>query len=342
MFNTGIIGFGYWGPILTRYFHQHPGFVLKRIADNNSERLKVASESYPTVDITADVKANTQGDDIDLVIVATPLNTHYELALDAITNSKHVWLEKPMTMNSSQGEHLCQLADKNGKIVLVDFPILFTHAAETIKSFIQTGKAGTLSFYNAQRINTGPYRCDASVTWDLASHDLAMMLYLLGAKVKSVSTTGQKDANGNLLEIGSITVQLDDIIANIYVNRQAPLKIRKTMIGGDEAMILWNELDQLEPVKIYNHDIGSKEGNCSYQCRHRAGAVFSPMVQEGETLLKEVEYFFQCLENKCQPVNNAQFGLQVVRLLEATEESLARNAALVEVKECKLNSFPII
>ena len=173
-------------------------------------------------------------------------------------------------------------------------------------------------------------------------NDLAMMLYLLGAKVKSVSTTGQKDANGNLLEIGSITVQLDDIIANIYVNRQAPLKIRKTMIGGDEAMILWNELDQLEPVKIYNHDIGSKEGNCSYQCRHRAGAVFSPMVQEGETLLKEVEYFFQCLENKCQPVNNAQFGLQVVRLLEATEESLARNAALVEVKECKLNSFPII
>lgn len=333
MIRVGLVGYGYWGPNLARVFSAHPGCRLQRICEPRQERRVLAEQHHVGVDVTADDQV-TGADDIDVVLVATPVHTHFELARRALRHGKHVWVEKPFTATADQARELVDLAASRRLTLVVDHTFLFTSAVREIKKRITARELGDLYYYDSVRINLGLVQQDVNVIWDLAPHDFSIMDYLLGPRARAISALGRGHFGTGLEDVAYVTVVYDDdLLAHFHLNWLSPVKLRRTVIGGSEQMLVWDDLEPEEKIKIYDKgaEVTSMEGAYGAKASYRVGDMFSPALVGEEALAAEAEYFVRCLVLGQQPHNDGQAGLRVVQLLEATDRSLAANGALIEL-----------
>jgi predicted dehydrogenase len=301
------------------------------IAETSPVARKRAQRAYPTINVTSDVAEVMSSPQIDAVAVVTPVWTHYALTKGALENGKHVFVEKPFTSNAAQGEELINLARRKNLKIMVDHTFLFTGAVKKIRQLLDEGRLGKLYYYDSTRVNLGLFQHDINVLWDLAVHDLAIMDHLIKASPEAVVATGQTHLNG-YEDVAFMTLYFPEkVIAHINVNWLSPVKIRTTLIGGEKRMLVWNDLEADEKVKVYDKgvDITNREGLYELLVNYRSGDMWAPQLEQVEALREELSYFVDCITTGEEPFNNGCAGLRVVRMLEAASESLRDRGALV-------------
>jgi predicted dehydrogenase len=323
MIRVGIIGYGYWGPVVARNFQSADGCQLAAVCDANPAAQERARRAHPGILVTGDPAEIVQSAHIDAVAVITPVWTHFEFAKAALENGKHVFVEKPFTASSAEASQLIDLAAAKKLQIMVDHTFLFTGAVRKIRQLVDEGILGKLFYYDSSRVNLGLFQHDVNVIWDLAPHDLAIMNYLIDAEPESVSATGQCHLNG-LEDMAYVTVYFSGMLAHISVNWLSPVKVRTTMIGGERKMVVWNDLEADEKIKVYDKGVEITNGQGVYDLlvSYRSGDMWSPKVDQTEALKREAKYFVECIEKNQTPFNDGAAGLRVVRLLEAAALSL--------------------
>jgi len=265
--------------------------------------------------------------EIDAVAIVTPVSYHYELAKKALENGKHVFVEKPFTATSAQAEELVELAERKNLRIMVDHTFLFTGAVRKIKQLVDDGTLGPLYYYDSTRVNLGLFQHDVNVLWDLAPHDLSIMDYLVGLEPDLVVATGSAHVN-SLEDVAHLTVYFpNNVLAHINVNWLSPVKVRTTLVGGQKKMLVWNDLDPAEKVRVYDKgaDVKTELGVHQLLVSYRSGDMWAPKVEELEALQLETRYFLDCIKDGKKPFNDGQAGLRVVRILEAAEQSLKQH-----------------
>lgn len=334
MLRVGLVGYGYWGPNLARNFDSNPSFRLTRIADLSERRRALAAETLRGVETVTDEREVTEAADIDVAVIATPVFTHYDLTRKALLHGKHVWVEKPMTSTSQQAKELIEIAESKALTLLVDHTFLFTGAVQEMKRLVDSQELGELYYYDSVRINLGLFQHDVNVIWDLAPHDLSVMDYLLGPKARAIAATGSGHFNTGLEDVAYVTVYYDDnLIAHFHLNWLSPVKLRRTVVGGSKRMLVWDDLNPEERLKIYNKgmEVTSREGVYRVLATPRIGEMYAPVVPATEALKVQVAYFAQCIEKGERPHNDGMAGLRIVRMLEATDHSLKKGGQPVEL-----------
>lgn len=335
MIRVGLIGYGYWGRNLARNFNAHPGFDLVRIADISDDHCAQAKEMYPHTEVVNN-PGITEDPDLDAIVVSTPVFTHYELARKALLNGKHVWVEKPMTSTSEQAKELIDLADARDLILMVDHTFLFTGPVQSMKTLIDDGELGDLYYYDSVRVNLGIFQHDINVIWDLAPHDFSIMDYLLGPTARSVSAHGRDHFSTGLEDVAYVSVFYENnLMAHFHLNWLSPVKIRRTVVGGSRRMLMWDDLNQEEKLKVYDKgmEVTTREGMYRVLATPRFGVMHAPVVPNTEALKSEVGYFHECIENGERPHNDGVAGLRVVKMLEATDRSLREDGKVIELEE---------
>jgi len=326
MLKLGVIGYGYWGPNIVRNFSSHSDCKVVAVCDKNPAALTRVISRHPGVAVTADIDDIVGSPEIDAVAIVTPVSWHYDLAKKALENGKHVFVEKPFTATSSQAEELIAIAERKNLQIMVDHTFLFTGAVRKIKQLIDEGALGPLYYYDSTRVNLGLFQHDVNVLWDLAPHDLSIMDYLIGMEPELVVATG--GAHLNCLEdVAFLTVYFPkNIIAHINVNWLSPVKVRTTLVGGQRKMLMWNDLDPSEKIRIYDKgaEVRTEQGVHQLLVSYRSGDMWAPRVEELEALQVETRYFLDCVSNGTRPFNDGHAGLRVVKILEAAEQSLKR------------------
>jgi predicted dehydrogenase len=339
MLNIGVVGYGYWGPNVARNFHGTAGAKLVAISDLSEKRLGLAQNHYPFVKGTRDPLELIRSTEVDAVAIVTPVFAHYEMAKAALLAGKHIFIEKPFTSTSAQAKDLIDLAAAKNLKIMVDHTFLFTGAVRKIKEVIGKGELGNLLFYDSVRVNLGLFQHDVNVIWDLAPHDLSIMAHVIDERPAAISALGSAHFEGRYEDIAYISVQFGgtSFIAHFHVNWLSPVKIRQTLISGDKQMLVWDDLNPDEKVKIYDRGVdvksanGSKNGIHEILVSYRLGDVHVPKLEVTEALKAEVQYFVECVEKGQEPFNNGQSGLQVVRLLEAADESIKNGGKRIEL-----------
>jgi predicted dehydrogenase len=325
MIRLGIIGYGYWGPRIARNFHGLEGCELSVICDKSPDLLRRAQQAHPTASVTCDAQEVLCSPHIDAVAVITPVWTHYELAKTALLNGKHVFVEKPFTSTAAQAEELIDIAARKHLQIMVDHTFLFTGAVRKIRQLIDDGTLGKLYYYDSTRVNLGLFQHDVNVIWDLAPHDFSIMDYLIEAKPEYLVATGQKHLNCHP-DVAYITVYFSgNMIAHFNVNWLSPVKVRTTLLGGEKKMVVWNDLEADEKIKIYDKgvEIKSNQGIYDLLVSYRSGDMWAPKVEQTEALAAESRHFIDCITDNKVPFNDGFAGLRVVKLLEAADRSLA-------------------
>jgi len=331
MIRLGVIGYGYWGPNVVRNFVAHHDCKVVTVCDKSSTALARAMATYHGIGVTTDPEAVLLSVDIDAVAIVTPVSYHYELARKALENGKHVFVEKPFTATSAQAEELIELAERQGLQIMVDHTFLFTGAVRKIKQMIDAGDLGQIYYYDSTRVNLGLFQHDVNVLWDLAPHDLAIMDYLLGLEPELIVATGGAHVH-SLENIAYLTVYFpDNVLAHINVNWLSPVKVRTTFVGGQKKMLVWNDLDPAEKLRVYDKgaELRTEQGVHQALVSYRTGDMFAPKLEEIEALRVETRYFLDCIQNGTKPFNDGHAGLRVVRILEAAEQSLSQHREIV-------------
>jgi predicted dehydrogenase len=327
----GVVGYGYWGPNVVRNLQGIAGADLTAVCDRSSDARKKVHKNHPQLYVTADAMELITSPDIDAVAIVTPVWTHYELAKAALEHGKHVFVEKPFTTNVRQAEELIELADRNNLKIMVDHTFLFTGAVKKIKQLVQEGALGKLYYYDSTRVNLGLFQHDINVVWDLAPHDLSILDYVIESSPEALVATGQKHLNGHE-DVAFITLYFpDSVIAHVNVNWLSPVKVRTTLIGGEKRMLVWNDLEADEKIKIYDRGVNmnSREGVYELLVSYRSGDMWSPHLEQSEALRLELSYFIKCISEGTNPTNDGAAGLRIVKMLEASTKSLRRRGALV-------------
>src|SRR6202453_2267397 len=331
--NFGVIGYGYWGPNVVRNLTSLEDSQVLAIAEMSPAARERAQKAYPGIKVTPDASEVLSSTEIDAVAVVTPVWTHYELAKAALENGKHVFVEKPFTSNTEQAEKLINLAQRKNLKIMVDHTFLFTGAVKKIWQLLDEGTLGKLYYYDATRVNLGLFQHDINVLWDLAPHDLSIMDYLIKTGPEAIVATGQKHLNGHE-DVAYMTLYFPEkVIAHINVNWLSPVKVRTTLMGGEKRMLVWNDLEADEKVKVYDKGvkITSREGVYELLVSYRSGDMWSPQLEQVEALRHELNYFVECITTGQEPFNNGHAGLRVVRMLEAASQSLNKKGALVRL-----------
>lgn len=331
MIRFGVIGFGYWGPNIVRNLQSVEGASVVAVCDSNATAQRRVKQAYPHVHVTADSNEILTSPDIDAIAVITPVWTHFELAKKALLNGKHVFVEKPFTSTSQQALELIELAERKNLQIMVDHTFLFTGSVKKIHQLMNDGTLGKLYYYDSTRVNLGLFQHDVNVLWDLAPHDLSIMDYLIGERPEAVVATGESHLNG-LPDVAYMTVYFpDNVIAHISVNWLSPVKLRTTLIGGERKMLVWNDLEADEKIKVYDRGVqmNSREGVYNLLVSYRSGDMWAPKIETTEALKAELTYFVACIQSGETPFNNGMAGLRVVRMLEAAEESLKQKGEAV-------------
>ena len=329
----GVVGYGYWGPNVVRNLDQLEGSAVVAVCDKSPTARKRIQKSYPHVKViseTADLMSST---DVDAIAIVTPVWTHYELTKAALENGKHVFVEKPFTSDSAQAEELINLAAGKNLKIMVDHTFLFTGAVKKIGQLLDEGTLGKIYYYDSTRVNLGLFQHDVNVIWDLAPHDLSIIDHLIKETPEAVSATGQTHLNG-YEDVAFITVYFPNkIIAHINVNWLSPVKVRTTLIGGEKKMLVWNDLEADEKIKVYDKgvNITSREGLYNLLVNYRSGDMWAPQVEQVEALKHELAYFVDCISGNHTPFNDGAAGLRVVKLLEAANQSVRKRGALIYV-----------
>jgi len=329
--NFGVIGYGYWGPNVVRNLASLEESQVLAIAEMNPNAQRRAQKAYPDVYVTSDAAEVIAAPKIDAVAVITPVWTHYELAKAALQNGKHVFVEKPFTSNSAQGEELINLAQHKKLTLMVDHTFLFTGAVRKISQLLDEGTLGRLYYYDSTRVNLGLFQHDINVLWDLAPHDLSIVDYLIKAHPEAIVATGQRHLNCHE-DVAYMTLYFPDkIIAHINVNWLSPVKVRTTLLGGEKKMLVWNDLEADEKIRVYDKgvNITSRDGVYELLVSYRSGDMWAPQLEQVEALRQELSYFVECISNGSTPFNDGCAGLRVVQMLEAASKSLGKKGSLV-------------
>jgi predicted dehydrogenase len=327
MLRIGLIGYGYWGPNVARNLAEADGVSFESIADPRPNRRDHAGRRHRGITIAADATAIIERADIDAVVIATPLATHFALARAALLAGKHVLIEKPLAASRRDAEELTALADRQSLTLMVDHTFVYTGAVRAMHAMIQRGDLGQLLYLDSVRINLGLFQHDANVIWDLAAHDLAIMDHLIDARPVSVSANGARVAGFSQENIAYITVNFDNgFLCHFHVNWLAPVKIRRMLIGGSQRMLVYDELDPSEKVRVYDKgvdfDVPDERLRQQILVSYRTGDVHSPKIDRGEALSYVVAEFVEAIGSKRQPLTDGRAGVRVVTLLEAADRSL--------------------
>jgi len=353
MLKLGVFGYGYSGPNIVRNFSSQPDCRVVTICDKSPKAVAQALSRHPGVRATSDPDEVMRSPEIDAVAIVTPVSTHHELARKALENDKHVFVEKPFTATSAQAEELIELADRKNLQIMVDHTFLFNGAVRKIKELVDGGVLGPLYYYDSTRVNLGLFQHDVNVIWDLAPHDLAIIDYLIGLDPELVVATGGAHLNG-MADMAYITLCFpNNILAHLNVNWLSPVKMRTTLVGGERKMLVWNDLEPSEKVKVYDkgvqiteaHDesrqrlkdlieakvfeVGSGPAIHDLLVSYRSGDMWAPRVDQTEALQLEARYFLDCVASGEKPFNDGRAGLRVVKMLEAADESLKRRREIV-------------
>ena len=335
MLNIGVVGYGYWGPNIVRNFSSIPGAKVVSVCDLESRALTQVAKNYPDMKVTHDSNDILTAPDIDAVAVITPVSTHFEIAKKALLNGKHIFVEKPFTASIDQAEELIELAEQKNLTIMVDHTFLFTGSVRKIKEYIDDDVLGGLYYFDSTRINLGLFQRDVNVIWDLAPHDLSIMNYLVNKRPIAVAATGISHFDNEIENVAYITIYFPgNLIAHFNLSWISPVKIRTTLIGGQKKMIVWNDLAADEKIRVYDRGVEStqhlsKENEQTMRTSYRTGDMWSPRVTETEALKCEAEYFVECVNNNQKPINDGVAGLDVVRILQATERSIKMGGELL-------------
>ena len=331
----GLIGFGYWGPNLARNFNQNPDFELSYICDFSADRLKVATPLYKQTNFIKDPEALFKDTTLEAIAIATPVSTHFDLAKRALESGKDVWLEKPMTEKVEQAEELIELAEKKGRVLHVDHTFVYTGAVRKIRELIDKGELGELIYYDSTRVNLGLFQQDVDVIWDLAPHDISIMDYLMPFKKLAVSATGSKYYGNGIVPKALLTIYMENnIVGHINVSWVSPVKIRQTLIGGTAKMVLYDDNQPSEKIKIYDKGVQlleTKEDLYHLKVQYRVGDMWAPKISDHEALGLQTKHFAECLKKREKPLTDGKAGLEVVKILVASQESLKGRGIPVEL-----------
>ena len=333
MINFGVIGYGYWGPNVVRNLEALDAARVVAISEVSASGRARAQKAHPNIRVTDDTADVLAAPEIDAVAIITPVWSHFELAKAALVNGKHTFVEKPFTSKVAQSEELINLADRSNLRLMVDHTFLFTPAVRKIKQLVLDGTLGKLFYYDSTRVNLGLFQHDVNVIWDLAPHDLSIMDYLIGQEPEEVVATGQTHLNG-FEDIAFITLYFPDgVIAHINVNWLSPVKVRTTLVGGAKKMLVWNDLEADEKLKIYDKgvQISNREGVYNLLVNYRSGDMWAPKLEQVEALRVELGYFVDCIMQGETPLNDGVAGLRVVKMLEAANESLRQRGVAVQI-----------
>jgi predicted dehydrogenase len=336
MIKIGVIGYGYWGPNLVRNFMESPRSTVLTVSDLRPERLAQLQTRYPSIKTVCNSQQLLDDPTIDAIAIATPVSTHFELGMAALRANKHILVEKPLAANSEQALRLIDEAARRKRVLLVDHTFVYTAAVRKIRELIVSNALGDIYYYDAVRINLGLFQHDVNVIWDLAIHDLSIMDYVLPSRALAVSATGISHIPGQPENVAYITLFFaNPQIAHVHVNWLTPVKVRHTLIGGSEKMILYDDLEPSEKVKVYDKGVTvSQSAEAVYEMlvSYRSGDMWAPRLDATEALQTEALHFADCIENNTQPETDGHAGLRLVRIVEAAEHSLRARGQLVEIE----------
>jgi predicted dehydrogenase len=339
----GVVGYGYWGPNIVRNFSDVPGCQLVAVSDMRPDRLAAVRSRYPAIRTFADANELVADRRVDAVVIVTPVSTHFDLAMQALRAGKHVLVEKPLASTSEQAMRLVEEAARRRLVLSVDHTFCYTGAVRKIRELVQTGSLGDLYYYDSVRVNLGLFQHDVNVIWDLAVHDLAIMDHVLPWQPRAVSATGMSHLDGEPENIAFMTLFFENrLIAHLHVNWLAPVKVRRTLIGGSRKMIVYDDLEPSEKIKVYDKGVtvngnGNGNGNAGGSQRYRmlidyrSGDMCAPQLDITEALNTEAKHFIKCVELSEPTMTDGQAGLRVVRVLEAAAESIAARGRIVEL-----------
>lgn len=333
MIQVGIIGYGYWGPNLVRNFFSQKNCTIKSVADSRKHRREHLSQSYSSITPLPDADDIINDPEIDAVIIATPVFTHFDLAKKALLNGKHVLLEKPMASSVKECEILIELAQQKNLVLMVDHTFLYTGAVEKIKEIIDEGALGNVKYLDSNRINLGLFQADINVLWDLAPHDLSILRYLYNEQPYSINATGICHTNNGIENIAYMTINYSSgFIAHIHCSWSSPVKVRTMLIGGDKKMIVYNDLEPTEKIKIYDtaYSIKSDEDKKNILVDYRIGDIYVPKISNKEALASVASDFINSIMENKTPRSSHVIGNDIVKLLEAAEKSIKNKG--IEIK----------
>jgi predicted dehydrogenase len=328
---VGVIGYGYWGPNVVRNFYNTPGATVVSVCDLSAKSLQRVRRTYPSMEVTTNPEDLLCSADIDAIAIVTPISDHFPLAKKALENGKHVFVEKPFTATVSEAAQLVDMAEQRNLRIMVDHTFLFNGAVRKIQELINSGMLGNLYYYDSTRVNLGIFQHDANVVWDLAPHDLSIIDYLILEAPQAIVATGEKHVNGTE-DMAFITMYFPDkVIAHLNVNWLSPVKVRTTLIGGERKMLVWNDLEADEKIKVYDKGVERSNGNNGYDLRvsYRAGDLWVPRIEQVEALTLEAQYFVDCVFKGENPFNDGHAGMRVVQMLEAIDRSIAQKGEMV-------------
>ena len=338
MIRIGVIGYGYWGPNLVRNCFETSGMQVACVSDLRLDRLAMVHSRYPSIHTTQNCRELIEDPSIDAVAIATPVSTHYDLALRALQEGKHVLVEKPLASDTGQVQHLMDLAQKRSRVLMVDHTFVYTGAVRKIRELVDSGTLGEIYYYDSVRVNLGLFQHDVNVLWDLAVHDLAIMDYVLPFRPCAVSATGLSHVPGGPENIAYLTLFFEGSqIAHIHANWLAPVKLRRTLIGANRKMIVYDDLEQSEKIKVYDKGITlSNQQNPEkfYQMLvgYRTGDMLAPRIDITEALRHEIDHFVQCIQQQQEPMTGGNSGLRVVEILQAASQSMAQHGRPVDLR----------
>lgn len=329
----GVVGLGYWGPNMVRNFLATRGVEGVVCCDMLTRRLENITRLFPSVEVTTSYDELLQRDDVKAVAIVTPVSTHYALALKALKAGKHVLIEKPMTARSVEAQELLQLAYERNLILMVDHTFVYTGAVRKMKELISRGDIGDVLYFDSVRVNLGLFQHDASVIWDLAPHDISIMDYLIDQKPISVSAVGIRHFNG-FEDIAYLAVHFaGHLIAHFHVNWISPVKVRKILLGGTKLMVVYDDMEPSEKVRVYDRGVDVKEEETVYKTlvQYRTGDMFAPHIDGTEALSRMTGEFVTSIQTGKRPIADGEAGLNVVRILEAAELSMRSGGRRVEL-----------
>lgn len=328
MVNIGIIGFGYWGPNLLRNFAAVNDCCIKSVADQRPDRLQLLERVYPAIRRVVEADEIIYDAEIDAVIIATPVSTHFQLAKKALLQGKHVLVEKPMASSIHEGETLIRLAEKKKVLLMVDHTFLYTGAVEKMRQMIENDELGNIKYLDSTRINLGLFQPDINVLWDLAPHDISILNYIIKERPVSVNATGITHTHNGIENIAYLTLNYKSgFIAHCSCSWSSPVKVRMMLVGGDKKMILYNDLEPTEKIKVYDtrYIHSTDEEKKKILVDYRIGDIHVPKINTNEALLGMAADFITCITECKESRSTARLGLDVVRILEASDKSIKNN-----------------
>jgi predicted dehydrogenase len=334
MIKIAVIGYGYWGPNLVRNFQETKGAEVAFCCDNSTQRLGLVKSKYPQIETTPNFDEVIKNPEVDAVVIATPVATHYGFARKALEHGKHVLLEKPLTASVAEAESLVELAARKNLRLMVDHTFIYTGAVRKMKEIIDRGDLGQIYYFDSVRINLGLIQKDVNVLWDLAPHDIAIMESLVNKAPVGVCATGVSHIGEGIENIAYLTVFFDNgLIAHFHNNWLAPVKIRTILLGGSKKMILYDDMEASEKIKVYDKGVEIGNGNGDHQLRigYRLGDMWAPKLDHTEALRLMAKEFVDSVENGRPPLTDGTSGLNVVKILEASEMSIKHRGREVKL-----------